>query len=382
MLQVGAQLALLQHLLKLAGGWLACDKRQALGERVKAATAWSAGRTQCDSPPCLVAISPTGAVRCVRPQALHLCPCQDLRQICCGPHPTVQDSESCATTDAVCPARMHSSTSAVVRLHLVLARGCRWTSQPHRPAALLSCLHLIMWRPVLFCRSASRRASKCPAAWASGPPSGCCPLMEPTWAAPAAAATACGQPAAKSTSCELWPGAGIVCLTLCCCECKPAAVGSKMAAGSGPVGTSHAQRHAARLLTSLPTGPMCPQGAGKRHEVAAGGCADASGSCMLGAGAVYFDRLTKPHLPCLPHPHIVTGHLPPSPTQQGTLHFAGEWPANAYTTAYYELPGGASFADNWHTYRLDWTKKQVGGWRVGASHMTRLHGCCCLFPGT
>ncbi len=46
--------------------------------------------------------------------------------------------------------------------------------------------------------------------------------------------------------------------------------------------------------------------------------------------------------------------------RQGTLHYGGEWPANAYTTAYYQLPGGASFADDWHTFRLDWTKKQVG----------------------
>lgn len=59
---------------------------------------------------------------------------------------------------------------------------------------------------------------------------------------------------------------------------------------------------------------------------------------------------------------------------QGTLHFAGEWPANAYTTAYYELPGGASFADNWHTYRLDWTKKQMRWYVDGKLFSTKYSG--------
>lgn len=231
-----------------------------------------------------------------------------------------------------------------------------------------------MWLPVLTGRSASRRASRCPVAWASGPPSGCCLRMEPTWAAPAAAATACGQPAAKSMSCELWPGAGkCVCDWRCCCACKPAWSAHRwLPPAFGPVERSHAQCPAAHVCTPLPPGPMCPQGAGKRHEVAAGGnWCQRQLHAWCGRLAVNFDRLT-PSRTC---PATLAPAL-----YQGTLHFAGEWPANAYTTAYYQLPGGASFADDWHTYRLDWTKKQVGRWELEgrAPQMTRLGRCSTL----
>ena len=63
------------------------------------------------------------------------------------------------------------------------------------------------------------------------------------------------------------------------------------------------------------------------------------------------------HLPSPSTPPTCPAPLLPC---QGTLHFGGQWPGNAYTTAYYELPGGTSFADDWHVFRLDWTQKQAG----------------------
>lgn len=52
---------------------------------------------------------------------------------------------------------------------------------------------------------------------------------------------------------------------------------------------------------------------------------------------------------------------PPAGLQtKGTLHYGANWPANSYTTAEYSLPNGATFADDFHVFRLDWSAQQVG----------------------
>jgi len=44
-----------------------------------------------------------------------------------------------------------------------------------------------------------------------------------------------------------------------------------------------------------------------------------------------------------------------------TLHWGPFWPANGYpkTTKEYCLPNGRSFADEWHTYTVDWTSEYI-----------------------
>ena len=62
------------------------------------------------------------------------------------------------------------------------------------------------------------------------------------------------------------------------------------------------------------------------------------------------------------------------PAAVGTIHFAGQWPANAYYTARYSQPAGASLADGYHVYALEWEAKQMRWYVDGALFSTQYSG--------
>jgi beta-glucanase (GH16 family) len=51
----------------------------------------------------------------------------------------------------------------------------------------------------------------------------------------------------------------------------------------------------------------------------------------------------------------------------GTLHYGSYWPANVHTGAEYSLPGGASPADEFHDYALEWERGEIR-WYVDDVH--------------
>ncbi|HSG29114.1 MAG TPA: carbohydrate-binding protein [Candidatus Krumholzibacterium sp.] len=54
----------------------------------------------------------------------------------------------------------------------------------------------------------------------------------------------------------------------------------------------------------------------------------------------------------------------------GALHFGGQWPNNTYTSGSYSL-GGASFADDFHIYAVEWEPDEIRWYVDGALFMTR-----------
>ncbi len=51
----------------------------------------------------------------------------------------------------------------------------------------------------------------------------------------------------------------------------------------------------------------------------------------------------------------------------GTLHHALSWPDNLHSGAEYDLPGGASPADDFHTYAIEWQEGEIR-WYVDGKH--------------
>ncbi|BCE03832.1 family 16 glycosylhydrolase [Marinicellulosiphila megalodicopiae] len=54
-------------------------------------------------------------------------------------------------------------------------------------------------------------------------------------------------------------------------------------------------------------------------------------------------------------------------TIHGTLHYGDEYPKNVYSGEEYELPGGASPADDFHTYTIEWEEGEIR-WYVDGDH--------------
>ena len=72
-------------------------------------------------------------------------------------------------------------------------------------------------------------------------------------------------------------------------------------------------------------------------------------------------------------------------TLQGTLHFGGEHPTNTLAGGRLELEGGASLADGFHTFALEWEAGQASArgagewWLAACMHACmRARGMCVL----
>lgn len=76
----------------------------------------------------------------------------------------------------------------------------------------------------------------------------------------------------------------------------------------------------------------------------------------------------------------LVGHEPD--TVHGTLHYGDRWPNNVHSGDSFRLAGGAIFADDWHTFRLDWEPGEFR-WYVDDElyqTQTRWHTASADFP--
>jgi beta-glucanase (GH16 family) len=65
----------------------------------------------------------------------------------------------------------------------------------------------------------------------------------------------------------------------------------------------------------------------------------------------------------------VVGHEPQR--VHGTLHYGGTWPANNSSSASFVLPGGSTFADDFHVFAAEWEPGQVRWYVDGVQYAAR-----------
>ena len=66
----------------------------------------------------------------------------------------------------------------------------------------------------------------------------------------------------------------------------------------------------------------------------------------------------------------------------GTLHYGDRWPNNVHSGDSFRLAGGATFADDWHTFRVDWEPEEFR-WYVDDTlyqTQTRWHTASAPYP--